>query len=160
MNSNYFYSNVVQSSKNKSFLEELQIIAESIKQQVYVLSSPLIDGKYQYDNDSLMIVLSSKRKVAFVTTHQMSDDFKDLCEDIIEDIGSISDKYGYKEKIGRPRTWKDKLTCIYSTSNIADIHTWFCKDIAIADADDFRILDLLVSLFIGSINDVKNITIF
>lgn len=159
MNSNYFYSNVIQSSKNKSFLEEVQRIAESIKQQVYVLSSPLIDGKYQYDDNSLMIVLSSKRKVAFVTTHQMSNEFKDLCEDIIEDIGSVSDKYGYKEKIGRPRTWKDKLTCIYSTSNIADIHTWFCKDIAIADADDFRILDLLVSLFIGSINDVKNITI-
>ena len=159
MNSNYFYSNVIQSSKNKSFLEEVQRIAESIKQQVYVLSSPLIDGKYQYDDDSLMIVLSSKRKVAFVTTHQMSDDFKDLCEDIIEDIGSISDKYGYKEKIGRPRIWKDKLTCIYSVTDIKDIRTWFCDEISINDLNDFRTLDLLVSLFIGSINDVKNITI-
>lgn len=159
MNSNYFYSNVVQSSKNKSFLEEVQRIAESIKQQVYVLSSPLIDGKYQYDDDSLMIVLSSKRKVAFVTTHQMSDDFKDLCEDIIEDIGSISDKYGYKEKIGRPRIWRDKLTCICSITDIKDIHTWFCNEISINDSNDFRTLDLLVSLFIGSINDVKNITI-
>ena len=159
MNSNYFYSNVGQSSKNKFFLEEVQRIAESIKQQVYVLSSPLIDGKYQYDDDSLMIVLSSKRKVAFVTTHQMSDDFKDLCEDIIEDIGSISDKYGYKEKIGRPRIWRDKLTCIYSITDIKDIHTWFCNEISINDSNDFRTLDLLVSLFIGSINDVKNITI-
>lgn len=159
MNSNYFYSNVIQSSKNKSFLEEVQRIAESIKQQVYVLSNPLIDGKYQYDDDSLMIVLSSKRKVVFVTTHQMSDDFKDLCEDIIEDIGSISDKYGYKEKIGRPRIWRDKLTCIYSITDIKDIHTWFCNEISINDSNDFRTLDLLVSLFIGSINDVKNITI-
>ncbi len=159
MNSSYFYSNVIQSAKNKSFLEEVQRIAESIKQQVYVLSSPLIDGKYQYDDDSLMIVLSSKRKVVFVTTHQMSDDFKDLCEDIIEDIGSISDKYGYKEKIGRPRIWRDKLTCIYSITDIKDIHTWFCNEISINDSNDFRTLDLLVSLFIGSINDVKNITI-
>lgn len=103
MNSNYFYSNIVPSSKNKDFLEEVQTIAESIKQQIYVLSSPLVDSKYQYNDDSLMIVLSSKRKIAFVTTRKMNDDFKDLCEDIIEDIGSISDKYGYKEKIGRPR---------------------------------------------------------
>lgn len=159
MNSNYFYSNVIQSSKNKSFLEEVQRIAESIKQQVYVLSGPLIDGKYQYDEDSLMIVLSSKRKVAFVTAHKMSDEFKDLCEDIIEDIGSVSDKYGYKEKIGRPRIWKDKLTCIYSVTDIKDIRTWFCDEISINDLNDFRTLDLLVSLFIGSINDVKNITI-
>lgn len=107
MNSNYFYTNIVLSSKNNVFLEEVQAIAESIKQQVYVLSGPLIDGKYQYNDDSLMIVLSSKRKIAFVTTHKVDDDFKDLCEDIIEDIGSVSDKYGYKEKIGRPRKWKD-----------------------------------------------------
>lgn len=79
-------------------MEEVQTIAESIKQQIYVLSSPLVDSKYQYNDDSLMIVLSSKRKIAFVTTRKMNDDFKDLCEDIIEDIGSISDKYGYKEK--------------------------------------------------------------
>ena len=79
MNSNYFYTNIVLSSKNNVFLEEVQAIAESIKQQVYVLSGPLIDGKYQYNDDSLMIVLSSKRKIAFVTTHKVDDDFKDLC---------------------------------------------------------------------------------
>ena len=157
MNSNYFYSNIVPSSKNKDFLEEVQTIAESIKQQIYVLSSPLVDSKYQYNDDSLMIVLSSKRKIAFVTTRKMNDDFKDLCEDIIEDIGSISDKYGYKEKIGRPRKWRDKLTSSYSVKDIKDVRTWFCEDITINDADDFRTLDLLVSLFIGSINDVKNI---
>ncbi|WP_246840859.1 RNA helicase [Bacteroides sp. HMSC073E02] len=162
MNSNYFYSNIVPSSKNKDFLEEVQTIAESIKQQIYVLSSPLVDSKYQYNDDSLMIVLSSKRKIAFVTTRKMNDDFKDLCEDIIEDIGSISDKYGYKEKIGRPRKWRDKLTSSYSVKDIKDVRTWFCEDITINDADDFRTLDLLVSLFIGSINDVKrrNQTIF
>ncbi|UVR00658.1 hypothetical protein NXU98_22575 [Parabacteroides distasonis] len=80
-------------------MEEVQTIAESIKQQVYVLSGPLIDSKYQYNDDSLIIVLSSKRKIAFVTTRKVDDDFMDLCEDIIEDIGSVSDKYGYKEKI-------------------------------------------------------------
>lgn len=147
MNSNYFYSNTVLSSRNKRFLEEVQTIAESIKQQVYVLSGPLIDSKYQYNDDSLIIVLSSKRKIAFVTTRKVDDDFMDLCEDIIEDIGSVSDKYGYKEKIGRPRKWKDRLTGIYSVKDINDVTMWFCKDIAINDADDFRTLDLLVSLY-------------
>lgn len=158
MNSNYFYSNIVPSAKNSLFLEKVQAIAESVKQQVYVLSGPLIDGKYQYNDDSLMIVLSSKRKIAFVTTRKMNDDFKDLCEDIIEDIGSVSDKYGYKEKIGRPRKWRDKLTSSFSIKDINDIESWFCKDIAINNVDDFRTLDLLVSLFIGSINDIKDIT--
>lgn len=63
MNSNYYYSNVMQSSRNKAFLEDMRTLADSIKQQVYVLSGPLIDGKYQYNDESLMIVLSSKRKL-------------------------------------------------------------------------------------------------
>lgn len=159
MNTNYYYSNIIPSTKNKFFLDGLQAVAEENKHQIYVLSSPLIDGKYHYDDDSLMIVLSSKHRVAFVTYHKMSDDFEDLCEDIIEDIGSVSDKYGYKEKIGRPRKWRDKLTCNCSLSEIGDIKKWFNEDIIITDADDFRTLDLLVSLFIGSINDIKNVEV-
>ena len=112
MNSNYFYSNILQTSKNKAFLEGMQSLAESIKQQVYVLSSPLIDDKYQYNDESLMIVLSSKKKIAFVTTHKINDEFEDLCEDIIEDIGSVSDKYGYKDKIERQRKWTDNLALL------------------------------------------------
>lgn len=158
MNSNYFYCNIIPSSNNKTFLEEIQNLAEMIKQQVYVLSGPLIDGKYQYNDSSLMIVLSSKRKITFVTTRKKDDGFDDLCEDIIEDIGSVSDKYGYKDKIGRPRKWRDKLTCIYSTQDIHDVKKWFCDEIVIKDAGDFRTLDLLLSLFIGSINDIKSVT--
>ena len=73
MNSNYFYSNIMQTSRNKAFLEDMQTVADSIKQQIYVLSGPLIDGKYQYNDESLMIVLSSKKKIAFVTTEKVDD---------------------------------------------------------------------------------------
>ena len=104
-----------------------------------------------------MIVLSSKKKIAFVTTKKVDDNFEDLCEDIIEDIGSVSDKFGYKEKIDRPRKWKSKLTTIYSTNDIVDIKERFSNELALEYAYDYRTLDLLVSLFIGSINDVKNI---
>ena len=159
MNSNYFYSNIMQTSRNKAFLEDMQTLVDSIKQQIYVLSGPLIiDGKYQYNDESLMIVLSSKKKIAFVTTKKVDDNFEDLFEDFIEDIGSVSDKYGYKEKIGRPRKWKNKLTAIYSTNDIEDIKEWFSYELAVEETDDYRTVDLLVSLFIGSINDVKNIT--
>lgn len=158
MNSSYYYSNIRISSKNKEFLEEIQTLSESIKQQVYVLSRPLIDGKYKYDDDSLMIVLSSKHKIAFVTTRSVDDDFEDLCEDIIDDIGSISDKYNYKEKIGRPRKWKERLIVRTSTRDIPDINKWFNKTIALTDACDYRTLDLLISLFIGSVNDIRCIT--
>lgn len=55
-------SNIMQTSKNKTFLESMKSFAEYIKQLVYVLSRSLIYGKLQYDNRSLMIVFSSKGK--------------------------------------------------------------------------------------------------
>lgn len=55
-------SNIMQTSKNKTFLESMKSFAEYIKQLVYVLSQSLIYGKLQYDNRSLMIVFSSKGK--------------------------------------------------------------------------------------------------
>ena len=159
MNSGYFYCNLKVPSQNMAFVKELQGIAEESKQQIYVLSNPLIDNKYQYNDNSLMIVLSSKHKIAFVTTRDLDSDFRELCDDIIEDIGSVSDKYGYKEKIGRTRKWRDRLTCCYSTRMIPNVNEWFYDQIVIKDKEDYRRLDLLLSLFIGSINDVKNVTV-
>lgn len=159
MNSGYLYSNLKLSSQNMAFVKELQSIAEEDKQQIYLLSGPLIDNKYQYNDNSLMIVLSTKHKIAFVTTRELDDDFSELCDDIIEDIGSVSDKYGYKDKIGRTRKWRDRLTCCYSTKKITNVNEWFYDQIAIKDKEDYRRLDLLLSLFIGSINDVKNVTV-
>lgn len=158
MNTNYFYCNISTSEQNKVFLEDLQALAENLKQQVYVLSGPLVDEKYKYDDDSLMIVLSSKRKIAFVTTREMTDEFKNICDDIIEDIGSISDKYGYKEKIGRPRKWRERLTACCSSKDIKNTREWFCDDMTVKDAEYYRTLELLVSLFIGSINDINSVT--
>ena len=83
MNTNYYYSNVLVSTKNKSFLDALQAHAEATKHQIYVLSGPLVDGKYKYDDDSLMIVLSSKHQIAFVTTCAMSEEFEDLCMELL-----------------------------------------------------------------------------
>lgn len=159
MNSNYFYSNIIVANNNKRFLEEMQNIAEQQKKQVYVISRPLVDDKYHYNDDTLMILLASKRKIVFLTSGEINDNFQDLYEDIIEDIGSVSDKYGYKEKIGRPRKWKEKLTACFSTKDISDVKSWFDESIVVDSPNEYRILDLLISLFIGSINDIKNITI-
>lgn len=159
MNTNYFYTDIVENQNNSAFLNSIMSIAEQKKQQVYVLSRPLADRKYDYDGSKVMILLSSKRKIAFVTTSQIDDDFDELCDDIIDDIGSISDKYDYKSVIGRPRKWKDELTAKFSTTEIGtDLESWFNEEIVLIDSSQHRRLDLIISLFIGSINDVSHIT--
>ena len=61
--------------------------------------------------------------------------FENFCDDVIEDLGSISDKYKYKDKIGRPRTWNKIIERI----------------------EEQRLSELLISLFTGSINDIDKI---
>lgn len=156
----YFCCNVQQNCYNQAVLDGLKQLANEKKQQIYVLSAPLTDRKYVYDYDKAMIVLSPKRAVSFVDYQDgENEDFENYYEDVIEDVSSISDRYGYKNKavIGRPRDWQKELTIKTSIHKIKNIKSWFDTDLAI-DASKYRKMDLLLSLFIGSINDVSDIT--
>lgn len=154
----YFYTNLKENDRNKSFLSDIERIANEIKQQIYVVTAPLTDNKYSYDDNDFMILLSSKRKIAFITCKANDEQFDDICEDVVEDIGSISDKYGYRQVIGRPRKWRDLIL----TKRLKDIgytEGWFNGEEMTVPSEKKRLLDLLISLFIGSINDVKGYTI-
>ena len=71
-------------------------------------------------------------------------------------MASISDKYEYKEYIGRPRDWKENNT---AKANLEDFNKGSLKDFLsnckINDLKDQRIGEFLISLLIGSINDIK-----
>ncbi len=87
----------------------------------------------------------------------MSDDFEDYIEDIIEDIGTISDKYDYKAIIGRPRKWRNDLIEIYDSKNeLPNVADLFSETLT-EDPNEIKRIDLLISLFIGSINDIERV---
>lgn len=155
---NYFYSNIEENKENKFLLQELNKLANKQKQQIYVIKAPLSDQNYSYDDTHMIIILSSKRKIAFVTSENSNEeDFHYSKQDVIEDIASISDKYDYRSVIGRPRKWTD-LILSFRFTDIKNTENWFNKELEIKDKSRFRVLDLLISLFIGSINDIKNIS--
>lgn len=154
----YFFANIPINAKNQNLLQKLKNIALKSKQQIYVIGTPLADRKYQYDYSDAMIIVSSKKKIVFVDYGDNNDLFSDFYEDVIEDIASLSDRFGYKNKsvIGRPRDWKDALTQCCCISQIKNVDEWYNEEIVLP-RDLYRKQDLLISLFIGSINDVKNI---
>src|SRR5690606_34037876 len=108
MNS-YFYTSIDKTERNAALLEAIKKYAEEKKKDIYVLDRPLTDQKYSYNFSNGLIVLTANCKIAIVNDGGNSSEFEDYIEDIIEDIGSISDKYLYKDVIGRPRTWRDSL---------------------------------------------------
>ena len=127
---------------------------------MYLLKSPLGNKKYVYADKDSFILLSPHHKITFITCRGILDNvFEDYYEDVIEDIGAISDKFLYKEYIGRTREWKEKLTRkVLSESLLKNINQFY-NEAYVEDVVIRRKLELVISLFIGSINDITNVSL-
>lgn len=157
--SNYFFTNIETNDQNRHILAGIKEYANKNKQQAYVLSAPLTDSKYDYSYQNGFIYLSSKMKITFFTCEGLeSDDFQDYVEDVIQDVYSISDTYDYKKVLGRPRDWRQALTICYAYDEETNVKL-LLDDLRLDDKKQQRRLDLLISLFIGSINKVTKDTL-
>lgn len=155
----YFYSDILENAKNSDFFKKLKAFSEKEEQQVYLLKGPLTDSKYEYKIKDACIFLMRNKKIAFVSfSHDNDLLFDEYMQDVLEDIGSLSDVYDYRNVIGRPRKWQDKIVEKYFIDDIDDFDTWINQDLMLNE-EDTRLLELVLSLFIGSINDVTNITV-
>lgn len=156
-NSSYFFCQAKQNPTNGEFLSDLKDYADTNKQLVYVLDKPLTDLKYSYRYSHSLIILSPKYKIAILDFGKKVEEFENYVEDVIEDIGSISDKYDYKDIIGRPRQWRSSLV-----DHSIKINSWediedFFSILTLNNDSQIKSVDLLISLFIGSINDVDRV---
>lgn len=156
MDNSLYFKHIEQSIINEIILKQLEeYIEEKHEEQIYVLNAPLGE-KYTYAyQKSCLVILSPKHKLIFIDLEGNENAFDEYYEDFIEDLNSISDKYKYKEYIGRPREWKKNNTIqIYKDSftNFKDI---FHKTLLHNDLQ--RITELLISLLIGSINDIHKV---
>lgn len=145
---------------HQDVIDAIAKYANEHKQQMYVLKSPLGNKKYAYADKDSFILLSPHHKITFITCRGNLDNvFEDYYEDVIEDIGAISDKFLYKEYIGRTREWKEKLTRkVLSESLLKNINQFY-NEAYVEDVAIRRKLELVISLFIGSINDITNVSL-
>ncbi|EFN4543034.1 AAA family ATPase, partial [Escherichia coli] len=96
--------------------------------------------------------------LAFVAFSDDVDGIQNFIEDFIEDLGSLSDKYNYKDTIGRPRAWKDKLVteCSYADFSFGNLDKFF-DEIKITDGVLAKKSELIISLLTGSINNIDKV---
>ncbi|KMN37747.1 DNA helicase [Chromobacterium sp. LK1] len=156
MSNSFFFLQAEKNHLNQGFLDEVENHAISNREQIYVISSPLGDSRYTYDHPSAVVVLSPKRKLTFIDFSGNNDSFDEFVDDFVEDLASISDKYRYKEAIGRPRTWKSELIATIYADEIEPFDAWI-KESELHDPAKQRIAELLVSLLTGSINDIERV---
>lgn len=120
MDHSLFFSNVEKNELNSTLIELLSQFSEEKSVQTYVINAPLgIDASEQYDFNDAVVVLMPKRKICFVNLKEDQDSFKEFCEDFIEDLGYLSEKFEYREQLGRPRAWKKALTTCMQITDIS-----------------------------------------
>lgn len=156
MTSSFFFLQAEKTHRNQVFIDQLASIATKRKEQAYVISKPLGDARYTYSHEDAIVVLSPKRKIAFIDFSEDKNSFDNFVEDFLEDLASISDKYRYKDAIGRPRFWRDELVIKFDGNDIDVFEDWDTKS-SVDDPAKQRIAELLVSLLTGSINDIEKV---
>lgn len=156
----YFFSQDGLCEEASELIDSLKEYSESNYVQIYVLNKPLGDNKYKYDFNEGIVVLIPKHKVMILNFGD-EDEFEEYVEDFLEDLGSISDKFEYKNIIGRLRKWKEDLVSDYSdfisVYNSFDDLEEFLESNFLENPLDQKKSELLISLVTGSINDVDKV---
>jgi len=157
MSTSFFYLQAEKNDKNAGFINSLELYADKNKRQVYVVDRPLGDSKYAYTYKEVLVLLIPNHKMFFINTGNDAELFEDYVEDFLEDVGSISDKFRYKNVIGRPRSWrKSIIDSVHINEFNGDIEK-FLESSVLTGGDVRKKCELIISLLTGSINDIEKV---
>lgn len=158
MDSSLFFCNVKKDTRNGELIELLAACSEQRSIQIYIINAPLgMDVSSLYDFNDAIIVLTPKHKVCLINLQCDKDNeqaFSDFCEDFIEDLGYLSEKFDYRTQLGRPRAWKSELITSMNIDDIASAED-ILSHCMLENSINQRKADFLISLLIGSINDMS-----
>lgn len=148
-----FYAPDAQDLVEQAGIKEIiEDFAETNKKQTYVLRKPLSKDDAHYEYDNAVAIFSSGMKPCFINMADDEESFEDYVEFFTEDIAFLSEKFKYREKIGRKRHWLP----LFEQCDALDF------DFQLLEIDkptDRRLVDLITSLVVGSINDVSKINL-
>lgn len=150
-----FYCDIEITDETNRFINPLKEYSIQHSKQIYILKKALGTNKdYNYELSDVAIILMPKHPILILnyktTTLENLEDFR---LDLKEDLGYLSDKYNYNKILGRPRKWPSDFFVI-SRIDEFNIDEYLTTEI---DLQYQRKIDLLISLLIGSINNIEKI---
>lgn len=131
---------------------QIEAFAESNKKQIYVLCRPLSKDDAVYDYEEAVAIFTSGMRPVFINVGNNDELFSEYADDFIEDVSFLSEKFRYREKIGRKKHWE--LLFDRCSANELDF-----ESIKVETPADSRLVDLITSLVVGSINDVSKVNL-
>jgi len=157
MENSLFFNHILENETNKNIIQEFKRYVDSKpNEQIYLITAPLGEQKYEYEYEkNAIIILSPKHRIIFLDLINDEDKFDEYYEDFMEDLSSLSDKFNYKQFIGRPRKWKSELTTQEIYKEKLNLEKLFKDNLLPNNLK--RKNELLISLLIGSINNIETI---
>ncbi|MES3008226.1 MAG: ATP-binding domain-containing protein [Pseudomonadota bacterium] len=157
MSSSLYYNNVERSAKTVPLLNAIERYSTEQNKYIFTLCSPLGEKEYNYEYSDAFVIASPGHKILFLNYGDDQEAFNEFIEDLIEDLGFISDKFRYKERIGRPKRWREHVVQAISVdlTNI-DIPLIF-NNSELQDRTHSQTVELIISLLTGSINDIERV---
>lgn len=160
MENELFYTNLIQENESKKKLINIfQNYSNDNFLQVFILNKPLsVEEEYDYNEGCFLLI--PKFKIIFIDfqNKSTSPDFQNYIDDILDDLGYISDKFKFKDQLKRPRYWKNNLI---SRINYQEFENLNLEQILerqeLKNEKEKRDLEIIISLLTGSINDSERI---
>jgi superfamily I DNA and RNA helicase len=156
--SSYIFSSIETAPEIEGFLHQLAEWCAQNYIQCYVIDKPLIEVKGSYESERCFAILIPKRKIVFTSYNENTNTLSDYADDFVEDVGYISTKFNYKDKIGRPKHWQGSLTAQQLNASNFTIGQYLELS-TLSNPEEQRLSELLVSLATGSINDIERVRI-
>lgn len=152
-----FFTNIEIDKKIESVVEELKNFSEENSKQVYVIKKPLGSSiDFNYDINDIVLVLIPKHPILVLSYGNYNEDqLEEYEEDLKDDLGILASKYEYNKILGRPRKWNKNLIKIDKIDDFS-VSKFLTEKV---EEKQIRKIDLLISLLIGSINNIDKIGI-
>ena len=153
----YFYSNVEDAFGEKDIYKELELWATDRKKNVYIVNRPLGVAKYKYSYTSAFMVLIPGYRVLFVDcADDENEDFDEYVHEVVDNLGSISDKYDHETILGRSWKWENRLYKRMRNCDFTDVNS-LLDVIKAENEEEARHAEILMSLITGSYNEAERI---
>lgn len=153
-----FYCGTKKNGIINDFIDKLDRYSEETSIPIYVIEKALgNEGKIsEYEYKEKIIVLIPKQKILLINYGKCCEEFDDFTDDFIDDLEYLSKRYEYQKYLGRKRVWQDCIEAVpFEKIDNIEIKE-ILRDYRIPVQNE-RLVELLISLLIGSINDIDKV---
>jgi superfamily I DNA and RNA helicase len=159
MSSSFFYAGIERSADNANLVDLVQEVSQRLNAQIYLVRKQLGEDQEDYSYTKALVILAPKHNIMLIDYGNDDESMDEFSEDFIEDLSALSHKYRYKKIIGRTRDWENFIvteTVDNDQITLNDILEIF-EENKLEDAKEKKHVELLISLLIGSVNDIDRI---